>query len=244
MATVTLRSSPITGPSSLLRVGPPLCPASVLNPSRISRLRLSLPRPTAGPCWRHWPPAGAGRQVPTFHTRAQAKLTPPPCRTPPGQSAGTRQAESQAVSSSPVSMSSKADFDTSSVDRLRSSSWPNTCRAHGATFPQTLTTTALDRSSLRWFAASPCRAAAEDHQPNRLAPPSLMQRRIKQPDLLHRSSLLRSWHTRDFRIRQTVRREPASTGCVVLTVIERGLARRTWQEVGPPDRKLWVRRAR
>ena len=33
----------------------------------------------------HWPPAGAGRQVPTFHTRARTKLAPPPCRTPPGQ---------------------------------------------------------------------------------------------------------------------------------------------------------------
>jgi hypothetical protein len=30
----------------------------------------------------------------------------------------------------------------------------------------------------------------------------------------------------------------------VLTVIERGLARRLQQEVGPPDRKLWVRHAR
>ena len=29
-----------------------------------------------------------------------------------------------------------------------------------------------------------------------------------------------------------------------VTVIERGLARRSRQEVGPPDRKLWVRRAR
>ena len=46
--TLPLRSSPITEPSSLLRVGPPLCPASVLNPSRISRLELSLPRTTAG----------------------------------------------------------------------------------------------------------------------------------------------------------------------------------------------------
>ena len=30
----------------------------------------------------------------------------------------------------------------------------------------------------------------------------------------------------------------------LLTLIERGLARRSRQEVGPPDRKLWVRRAR
>ena len=42
----------------------------------------------------------------------------------------------------------------------------HTCRAHGATFPPTLTTTALDRSSSGRFAASACTAAAEDHQAN------------------------------------------------------------------------------
>jgi hypothetical protein len=41
----------------------------------------------------------------------------------------------------------------------------HTCRAHGATFPQTLSTPALDRRTLRWFTASPRRATAEDHQP-------------------------------------------------------------------------------
>src|SRR5690349_19366305 len=40
--TLPLRSSPITGPSSLLRVGPPLCPASLLSPSQISCLGFSL----------------------------------------------------------------------------------------------------------------------------------------------------------------------------------------------------------
>jgi hypothetical protein len=54
----------------------------------------------------------------------------------------------------------------------------HTCRAHGRDFSATLTTTALDRSSLRWFATSPCRAVAEDHQPRGLAPPSPMQHRI------------------------------------------------------------------
>ena len=43
-----LRSSPITGPSSLLRDGPPLCPASVLSPSRFPPLgALPLDRPQA-----------------------------------------------------------------------------------------------------------------------------------------------------------------------------------------------------
>jgi hypothetical protein len=51
------------------------------------------PRPQPLP----WPPASAGRQVPTFHTRAQTKLAPPPRRTPPGQSAGTRQAHPGAL---------------------------------------------------------------------------------------------------------------------------------------------------
>ena len=40
----------------------------------------------------------------------------------------------------------------------------HTCRTHGATFPTTLTTTALDRSSSGWFAASACTTAAEGHQ--------------------------------------------------------------------------------
>ena len=35
-----LRSSPITGPSSLLRAAPPLCPASVLSPSWVFHLEL------------------------------------------------------------------------------------------------------------------------------------------------------------------------------------------------------------
>src|SRR5215211_2259467 len=46
----------------------------------------------------------------------------------------------------------------------------HTCRAHGATFPPTLTTTALDRSSSGWFAASACTAAAEGHQDNARLP--------------------------------------------------------------------------
>ena len=42
----------------------------------------------------------------------------------------------------------------------------HTCRAQRRDFPATLTTTALDRSSSRWFAASACTAAAEGHQAN------------------------------------------------------------------------------
>ena len=89
--TLPLRSSPITGPSPLLRSVRPCAPHqySPLADQPLGALPSTSDR---RPQPLHWPPAGAGRQVPTFHTRARTKLTPPPCRTPPGQSAGTRQA--------------------------------------------------------------------------------------------------------------------------------------------------------
>ena len=43
-----LRSSPVTGPSSLLQATPPLCAASVLSRSRFCRLRVSLAIGTTG----------------------------------------------------------------------------------------------------------------------------------------------------------------------------------------------------
>src|SRR5215210_2515093 len=73
--TAPLRSGPITEPSTLLRAPPPLCPASVLGPSR---------RLTA---WVS--PFTSGRQVPVFLIGACLEITPPSCRTPVG---GSRQA--------------------------------------------------------------------------------------------------------------------------------------------------------
>jgi len=78
----------------------------------------------------------------------------------------------------------------------------HTCRAHGATFPTTLTTTALDRSSPGRFAALPCRTAAEGHQTTRpsssisgTVPPSI------SPDLLHRASFsVRGTHKTEHRL--------------------------------------------
>src|ERR1700730_5940897 len=72
--TTPLRSSPITGPSSLLRASPPLCPALVLGLSRLPAAWVS--------------PFASGRQVPVFLIEACLKVTPPPCRTPVGQLAG------------------------------------------------------------------------------------------------------------------------------------------------------------
>src|SRR3954471_24560104 len=75
--TTPLRSDPIAEPSTLLRASPPLCPASVLRPLR---------RLTA---WVS--PFASGRQVPVFLTEACLEVTPPSCRTPVGQSAGSPQ---------------------------------------------------------------------------------------------------------------------------------------------------------
>src|SRR4051812_6394239 len=56
-------------------------------------------------------------------------------------------------------------------------------------FSVTLTTTALDRSSSRWFETSPCRAIPEGQ------PPSPAQHRIQRLRPLHRNLPQRSWHT-------------------------------------------------
>ena len=114
---------------------------------------------------RHWPPAGAGRQVPTFHTespdQARAASMPdttwPVSRHPPGSSRGTV--------TPPVSMSSEILSTRHQWFAYARLLGPHLTRSRRA-FSATLSTPALDRRTLRWFAASPCRAAAEDHQPN------------------------------------------------------------------------------
>jgi hypothetical protein len=66
--------------------------ASLLSPSRFQPPGALPSTHDRGPTLRHWPPAGAGRQVHTFRTGARTTLAPPQCRTAPGQSAGIRQA--------------------------------------------------------------------------------------------------------------------------------------------------------
>ncbi len=81
-----LRSDPITGPSSLLRAGPPLCPASVLSHSRCSSLVvLPLAASKAGPSYQ-------GDRF-SCYTSACDELTPPIHRTPPGPHTGRSPAE-------------------------------------------------------------------------------------------------------------------------------------------------------
>src|SRR3954453_11678516 len=87
--TTPLRSDPIAEPSTLLRASPPLCPASVLRPLRRLTAWIS--------------PFASGRQVPVFLTEACLEVTPPSCRTPVGQSAGSPQPLLAGYSKSQVS---------------------------------------------------------------------------------------------------------------------------------------------
>jgi hypothetical protein len=113
----------------------------------------------------------------------------PVSRHPPGSS--------RAISASPVSMSSVGAFDTSTMDRSRSSSWPTPDALTARLFPRRSPPTALDRSSSGWFAASPYRTAAEDRQPQ-TASPSISDAAPHQSARSSTSTLLlRSWHTQD-----------------------------------------------
>ena len=71
-----LCSSPITGPSSLIRIGPSQCSASVLSPRGFGRLRFSL---------------GIGATGSRSSVRKPVSdFTPPLRRSPPAQSSGTQ----------------------------------------------------------------------------------------------------------------------------------------------------------
>ena len=83
-----------------------------------------------------------------------------------------------------------------------------TWRAHGTPFPTTLTTTALDRSSSGWFAASACTTTAKGHPAtHRRAPPSPAQHRIQRLGPLHPASFNVRVHTNARKASTT----PAST---------------------------------
>jgi hypothetical protein len=92
--------------------------------------------------------------------QARATSTPdtawPIGRHPPGSSQGS--------GSTPVLMSS-FPFRRVISGSLSFAFLTRTWRTHGAPFPTTLTTTALDRSSSGRFAASACTTTAEGHQP-------------------------------------------------------------------------------
>ena len=147
------------------------------------------------PPLRHWPPASAGRQVPTFHTGAQTKLAPPSCRTPPGQSAGTRQTHPGPARRARFRCRPYV-FDASSVVRSRSPSWPTPDALTGAPSPRRSAPRLLTGAPRGGLRPPPAGRPRRPTSP-RWAGPSISdatphhQSSLLQPDLL-----MRSWNTR------------------------------------------------
>ena len=132
------------------------------------------------------PHRGAGSHVPhESPDHARATSTPdtawPINRHPPDSSQSRKDS---LVSMSPKLLTTLHQWFARA--RLRD---PHLPRSKTRLFPTTLTTTALDRSSSGWFAASACTATAEGHQTHSgPAPPSLVQHRIQRLGLLHPAS--------------------------------------------------------
>jgi len=148
-----LRSSPITEPSSLLRVAPPLCPASVLSHLWGFHLCFSLDIRATGSHVPH-------KSLYQVHAVFMPEAIWPVIRYPPDLSQGNDY---------PSVLTSSLRFRHFIIRftcvRLLDTHLTESCSA----FSVTLTTPALYRSSLRWFEASTCMAAS------RGPPSSLMQ---------------------------------------------------------------------
>ena len=103
----------------------------------------------------------------------------------------------------------------------------HTCRAQRRDFPATLTTTALNRSSSRRFAASACTAAAEGHQANHTRLLHLLHSTASRPGLLHPASFnVRGTPRDDLREHGSISRRhllrPGGAG------VRGGRSKRTW----------------
>ncbi len=175
-----LRSTPITGASPLLRASPPTHPASVLNTSQFLLLgALPLTTPNGA--------AVSGWAFPRSMQPQQTRLASPSCRTPPGQSAGTRQAHPGNNLKPRFRCHVVNHLDTSTAIHSRSPSWspPDTSTAPS---PHRSPPRPHDQRSMRRFEASPRRATPKGQTfINRTA-----QRKQHSPTLSITSI---SWHT-------------------------------------------------
>jgi hypothetical protein len=86
----------------------------------------------------------------------------------------------------PVSMSSNADFDTSSMDRSRSPSWPTPDALRARLAPRRSPPRLLTAAARGGLRPPPAGRPRRPTSPIGLAPPSPMQHRINRSDLLHR----------------------------------------------------------
>jgi hypothetical protein len=130
----------------------------------------------------------SGRAFPRSVQPQQTRLASPSCRTPPGQSAGTRQAHPGDNLKPRFRCRVVNHLDTSSAIHFRSPSRspPDTSPVP---FPHRSPPRPHDRRSMRRFEASPRRATPKGQ------PSSAAQHRLR-PRLPTHRDLQRSWHTR------------------------------------------------
>ena len=122
------------------------------------------------------------RFIPALSSRSVQEPRPGSRRLHAGRHLGSQQAPPRLLPgprSRPGFDATVVSYDTSSAVRSRSPSWPTPDAISVAPFPQRSPRPALNRRSLRWFGASPCRATPED------LPLSPAQHRIQQ--VLHHS---------------------------------------------------------
>lgn len=173
-----LRSTRITGLRHYYETVRPRAPRRYSAPCGVGRLGFSLPLPG-------WLPGG----------RVGATGSHVPCKSPGQTRAAYMPDAIRAVSRLPPDLSQSPglalvstplEFLTTRHQRFAHARLPDPhlTRSRSRLSPQRSPRPALNRRSLRWFGASPCRATPED------LPPSLTQHRFRK--LLHRRLLQRS----------------------------------------------------
>ena len=146
---------------------------------RIGTLALAVSAACGSPSRGQKPrPSLSRRQVLLFHASACDELTPPIHRAPPGPHTASSPTEGPPQRAFVPGPPTDPSFDAIVVSfrcvSNRSHMFvfsSHTRPAHSETSTATLTTPALDRRSLRWFAISACTATPQD------LPPSLAQHR-------------------------------------------------------------------
>ena len=178
------RSTRITGRHHYHGAVRPCAADRYSGPRGFSHSDGSLSTTSRRPKQRHWLAAqyrSAGSHVP-HRSPSQARATSRPdatwavSRLPPDLSRACR---TSPVLTSSLNISTRHQWFTHV--RLLDSHLTRSRRA----FSATLNTTALDRSTLRWFAASPYRATTEDHPTSGRTLHLQRSYRVSRSDLLH-----------------------------------------------------------
>lgn len=192
-----LRSARTTGPRRYHEAVRPRAPHRYSAPHGFRRLGISLPHTTAG----HRCATGRARARDDRFPRSTPKPRPSSRHLHAGHHLASQQAPARLI----PNPHARPGFDAVHIVSTRHQ-WiacarllgPHLTRSPRA-FSATLSTPALNRRTSRWFAASPCRATAEAHQPTSAGPSISDAAPHHQSDLLHPDlPCVRGTHVRQY----------------------------------------------